>query len=128
MCWNNAFRIIFNCFRNYSKCSNEWWWLLNWWLGGNFCMMLYKVPFDFTHEEKVFGGYLSLRQMLYIILIAISVGILFLHISMVVKMIIFIAVLSLFLIFAFLKIGNLYADRYFLNILKFVFRKKIYIK
>ena len=91
-------------------------------------MNFYKVPFDFTHEEKVFGGYLSLRQMLYIILIAISVGILFLHISMVVKMIIFIAVLSLFLIFAFLKIGNLYADRYFLNILKFVFRKKIYIK
>ena len=29
-------------------------------------MSLYKVPFDFTHEEKVFGGYLSLRQMLYI--------------------------------------------------------------
>ena len=43
-------------------------------------MILYKVPFDFTHEEKVFGGYLSLRQMLYMILSAISIGILFLHI------------------------------------------------
>ena len=41
-------------------------------------MILYKVPFDFTHEEKVFGGYLSLRQMLYVIISIISVGILFL--------------------------------------------------
>ena len=91
-------------------------------------MMLYKVPFDFSHEEKVFGGYLSLRQMLYMILCAVSIGILFLHISMVLKTMIFISALSLFLTFAFFKIGNIYADKYFLNILKFVFRKKIYIK
>lgn len=41
-------------------------------------MGLYKVPFDFTHEEKkYFGGYLSLRQMLYVIASVISLGILF---------------------------------------------------
>ena len=38
-------------------------------------MNVYKVPFSFTHEEKVFGGYLSLRQMLYLIISVISVGI-----------------------------------------------------
>ena len=37
-------------------------------------MSLYKVPFDFTHEEKVFGGYLSLRQMLYMIVSVVSIG------------------------------------------------------
>ncbi len=87
-------------------------------------MSLYKVPFDFTHEEKVFGGYLSLRQMLYMILSAISVGILFLNISITIKIIMFFSVVSIFITFAFLKIGNIYADKYFFNILKFIFRKK----
>lgn len=91
-------------------------------------MILYKVPFDFTHEEKVFGGYLSLRQMLYMILSAISIGILFLHIPIIAKMIIFIIALIIFMTFAFFKIGNIYADKYFLNILKFIVRKKIYIE
>ena len=54
-------------------------------------MSIYKVPFDFTHEEKVFGGYLSLRQMLYMILSAISVGILFLNISITIKIIVFLS-------------------------------------
>ena len=52
-------------------------------------MSLYKVPFDFIHEEKVFGGYLSLRQMLYMIASAISIGVLFIHIATVIKIIIF---------------------------------------
>jgi len=90
--------------------------------------MLYKVPFDFSHEEKVFGGYLSMRQMLYMILSAISIGILFLHISMVIKTMMFIVTLIVFMTFAFFKIGNIYADKYVLNILKFVVRKKIYIE
>lgn len=91
-------------------------------------MILYKVPFDFTHEEKVFGGYLSLRQMLYMILSAISIGILFLHIPIIAKMTINIITLIIFMTFAFFKIGNTYADKYFLNILKFIVRKKIYIE
>ena len=45
-------------------------------------MSMYKVPFDFIHEEKVFGGYVSLRQMIYIIMSILSIGILFLHISL----------------------------------------------
>ena len=90
-------------------------------------MSLYKVPFDFAHEEKVFGGYLSLRQMLYLIASVISVGILFLHISIVVKTLVFLCTVAILLTFAFLKIGNIYADKYFFNIIKYIFRRKIFI-
>ena len=90
-------------------------------------MSLYKVPFDFAHEEKVFGGYLSLRQMLYLIASVISVGILFLHIPIVVKTLVFLSAVAILLTFAFLKIGNIYADKYFFNIIKYIFRRKIFI-
>ena len=90
-------------------------------------MSLYKVPFDFAHEEKVFGGYLSLRQMLYLIASVISVGILFLYIPIVVKTLVFLSTVAILLTFAFLKIGNIYADKYFFNIIKYIFRRKIFI-
>ena len=90
-------------------------------------MSLYKVPFDFAHEEKVFGGYLSLRQMLYLIASVISVGILFLHIPIVVKTLVFLSTVAILLTFAFLKIGSIYADKYFFNIIKYIFRRKIFI-
>lgn len=91
-------------------------------------MNIYKVPFDFTHEEKVFGGYLSIRQMLYVVIGVASVGILFLPtITISIKVLMFLLVFSLFMTFAFLKIQQIYADRYFINILKYLFRKKIYI-
>lgn len=91
-------------------------------------MSSYKVPFDFTHEEKVFGGYLSLRQMLYMIFSVISIGILFLPVlPITLKVILFLLVFGIFMTFAFLKIGTTYADKYFLNIVKYIFRKKIFI-
>lgn len=78
-------------------------------------------------KRKYFGGYLSLRQMLYVIVSVISVGILFVHIPIIVKTIIFLSAITILLTFAFLKIGNIYADKYFFNILKYIFRKKIFI-
>lgn len=90
-------------------------------------MSLYKVPFDFSHEEKVFGGYLSLRQMLYLIATVISVGIMFVHIPLTIRTMMFLIIVSIFMVFAFAKIGNTYADKYFVDILRYVFRKKIYI-
>lgn len=90
-------------------------------------MGLYKVPFDFTHEEKVFGGYLSLRQMLYLIASVISIGILFLHIPIIVKTLTILSIVAILLTFAFLKTGNIYADKYFFNIIKYIFRRKIFI-
>ena len=35
-------------------------------------MKTFKVPYDVKREEKIFGGYLSLRQVLYLMLIGIS--------------------------------------------------------
>ena len=90
-------------------------------------MQIYKIPYNFVHEEKVFGGYLSLRQMLYVITSVISVGVLFFHISMIFKVIIFLSFVSIFMTFAFVKIGNTYTDKYFINILKYIFRKKKFI-
>ena len=29
-------------------------------------MRVFKIPFDIKREEKIFGGYLSLRQVLYL--------------------------------------------------------------
>lgn len=90
-------------------------------------MSMYKVPFDFIHEEKVFGGYVSLRQMIYIIMSILSIGILFLHISVLIKIIMFLLIFIILTLFAFLKIGNIYMDKYFLNIMKYLLRKKIFI-
>ena len=78
-------------------------------------------------KKRYFGGYLSLRQMLYLIVSAISVGIFFIHIPILARMILFLCILAVLITFAFLRIGNIYADKYFFNILKYIFRKKIYI-
>ena len=91
-------------------------------------MGVYRVPYDFSHEEKVFGGYLSLRQMLYVIGSVISLGILFIPgLPMMLKTILFLIIFITSMVFAFLKIGSGFADKYFLNIVKFIFRKKIFI-
>ena len=44
-------------------------------------MRLYKIPFDIKHEEKVFGGYLSIRQALYLLLTILFAGILLIPIQ-----------------------------------------------
>ena len=79
-------------------------------------------------KRKYFGGYLSLRQMLYMIFSVISLGVLFLPVIPIgLKIILFILIFGVFMTFAFLKIGTTYADRYFLNIVKYIFRNKIFI-
>ena len=80
-------------------------------------------------KKKYFGGYLSLRQMLYMIISVVSIGILFiLGLPMTLKVCLFLLVFGIFMTFAFLKIGTIYADKYFLNIVKYIFRNKIFIK
>jgi len=48
-------------------------------------MRIFKVPFDIKREEKIFGGYLSLRQVLYIMLGASSLGTLAMPIPLIIK-------------------------------------------
>lgn len=79
-------------------------------------------------KRKYFGGYLSLRQMLYMIVSVVSIGILFIpNLPMMLKVCLFLLVFGIFMTFAFLKIGTIYADKYFLNIVKYIFRNKIFI-
>ena len=40
-------------------------------------MQIYNVPYNFKHEEKVFGGYVSIRQAIYLIFGATMLGIFF---------------------------------------------------
>lgn len=69
-----------------------------------------------------------MRQMLYMIFTALSAGILFLPVMpMILKIVMFLIISSAFVAFAFLKIGTAYADKYFLNVMKYIFRKKIFI-
>lgn len=91
-------------------------------------MQIYRVPYNFNHEEKVFGGYLSIRQAIYLILGALMLSILFIPmINIFLKSIVFLALASMFVVFAFIKIDETNADKYFIYILNFLFRKKKYI-
>lgn len=91
-------------------------------------MQIYNVPYNFNHEEKVFGGYVSLRQAIYLILGALMLGIFFIPmINIFIKSLLFLVLATMFILFAFLKIDETNADKYFIYILNFLFRKKKYI-
>lgn len=87
-------------------------------------MRLYKIPFDIKHEEKVFGGYLSIRQALYLLLIILSAGILLIPIQKWIRITAFLILAVIFLSFAFIKVNETRLDRYVANIIAYVFRKK----
>ena len=87
-------------------------------------MTIYKVPFDIKREEKIFGGYLSLRQVTYLMLAASSLSILATPLLLALK-IMFIAVISIFfLLCTFLKVSEQNFDRFFFFAIKFMFRQK----
>lgn len=87
-------------------------------------MRLYKIPFDIKHEEKVFGGYLSIRQALYLLLTILSAGIIFIPIQKWIRITIFLFLAVIFLSFAFIKVNETRLDKYVVNIIAYVFRKK----
>lgn len=87
-------------------------------------MKVFKIPYSTKKEEKIFGGYLSLRQVIYLMLICSLFGIFAFKINIVFKLLIF-STLSLFLLLcAFFKIQELNFDKFFFYLLKFLFRKK----
>ena len=90
-------------------------------------MRVFKVPFDIKREEKIFGGYLSLRQVIYLMLSGASFGIFALSIPMAIKIIVVILNCSFFLLCAFLRVGEQNFDRFFFYALKYLFRKKNFI-
>lgn len=91
-------------------------------------MQVYHIPFNFEHEEKIFGGYASLRQAIYIIFAICSIGLFFLPlINIYLKIALFSIIIGLLAVFAFAKIDGTNADKYSIYILKFLMRRKIYI-
>lgn len=90
-------------------------------------MRVFKIPFDIKREEKIFGGYLSLRQVIYIMLSASSLGILATPLHIAIK-ILFISIIAIFfLLCAFLKIGEQNFDKFFFYAFKYISRKKKFV-
>ncbi len=90
-------------------------------------MRVFKVPFNTKREEKIFGGYLSLRQVVYLMLAASSLSIVALHIAIYIKVIL-VSIISLFFILcAFLKIKEETFDKLFIDSLKYLVRKRKYV-
>lgn len=90
-------------------------------------MRVFKVPFDIKREEKIFGGYLSLRQVIYLMLSVASFAILALHISFAIKIIFITLFCSFFLLCAFLKISGQNFDKFFFYAVKYLIRKKDFV-
>ncbi len=91
-------------------------------------MRVYSIPYNFEHEEKVFGGYVSLRQAIYLIFSVCMIGIYFLTtINIYIKIILFLVFIGILLLFAFAKIDGTNADKYFLYFFKYILRRKTFI-
>ena len=90
-------------------------------------MRIFKIPFDIKREEKIFGGYLSLRQVIYLMLSAASLSIFATPLNIIIKIILVLLIASFFLLCTFLKIGEQNFDKFFFYCLKFLFRKKHFV-
>ena len=90
-------------------------------------MRVFKIPFNSKREEKIFGGYLSLRQVIYLIVAASSLSLIAVHIPVLIKIIIISIATIFFLLCAFLKIKEQNFDKLFLNCIKYLIRNKKYV-
>ena len=90
-------------------------------------MRTFKIPFDVKREEKIFGGFLSLRQVIYLVFVGLSISIFFIPIPYFIKIPIAMLFILLFLFCAFLRINEQNFDRFFFYALKYLFRKRRYI-
>lgn len=90
-------------------------------------MRIFKVPFDIKREEKIFGGYLSLRQVIYLMLCAISFLVFVTKLNITIKLIFSISSSIFLILCAFLKINEQNFDKFFFYAIKYLFRKKKYV-
>lgn len=90
-------------------------------------MRVFKVPFDIKREEKIFGGYLSLRQVTYLMLSAGSFAICAFNVHIAIKITFITCICIFFLLCAFVKIGEQNFDKFFFYWLKFLFRQKNFV-
>ena len=81
-------------------------------------MKTFKVPYDVKREEKIFGGYLSLRQVLYLMLIGISCTLFFIPKTKWISLAIIIILTIFFLLCAFMKDNEQSFDNFFFYVEK----------
>lgn len=75
-------------------------------------------------KKRFFGGYLSLRQVLYIMLAGASLTIFIPPIPIVIKILLVSIIVPFLLLCAFLKISEQNFDKFFFYALKYIFRKR----
>ncbi len=90
-------------------------------------MRVFKVPFDIKREEKIFGGYLSLRQVIYLMLAASSLSLLATPLHVIAKIFLISIIAIFFLLCAFLKIGEQNFDKFFFYGIKYLIRQKNFV-
>lgn len=90
-------------------------------------MKIFKVHFDLKHEEKIFGGYLSLRQVTYLMLAVSSFSLFAMPIPKILTVLLVLLLSIFFLLCSFLKINEQNFDKYFFYAVKYLFRKKKFI-
>lgn len=90
-------------------------------------MRVFKVPFDIKREEKIFGGYLSLRQVTYLMLATSSLSIFATQLPVALKILFITIIITFFLLCTFLKIGEQNFDKFFFYAIKYLFRKKNFV-
>lgn len=90
-------------------------------------MRVFKVPFDIKREEKIFGGYLSLRQVTYLMLSASSLSILLTPLPTSIDILFIVFICTFFLLCAFIKINEQNFDKFFFYGIKYLFRKKNFV-
>lgn len=103
-------------------------------------MRRFTVPFDLNIEDKIIGGYLSLRQFFWLAIpgtdlitsFTVFKGYLknengIIRVScfgVTFRILLFLFLLAISFIMAFVKIHEIQADKYFFKSIKFKFRKK----
>ncbi len=90
-------------------------------------MRVFKVPYDVKREEKIFGGYLSLIQVIYLMLSASSLAILATHLAIGFKILFIVLISIFFLLCSFFKVNSQNFDKFFFYALKYLFRNKKFI-
>lgn len=75
-------------------------------------------------KKKYFGGYLSLRQVLYLMIATSSFLIFLLPLSISIKIFIITIIIIFFLLCAFLKINEQNFDKLFIYATKYIIRRK----
>lgn len=90
-------------------------------------MRLFPVPYSITEEEKIFGGYLSLRQVIYLAVSVILSVLLFFSAFLPLSLRLFLGLMlvSAGASLAFIKVANIGLDRYLkFAVLYFVHQKR----